>query len=80
MSNIKPASQTDDAIVVVGGGKSAQEYATFDCSDALELIMCHISIAAYLANKGRRVSVVFDTADSFMAVSRPLPDFIRKSR
>ncbi|KAJ4474823.1 FAD/NAD-P-binding domain-containing protein [Lentinula aciculospora] len=37
-------------------------------------------IAAYLANKGVKVSVVFETADAFLAVSSPLPDAIRRSR
>lgn len=36
--------------------------------------------AAYLANKGIKVTVVFETADAFLAVSSPLPDFIRRSR
>ncbi|KAF8171963.1 FAD/NAD-P-binding domain-containing protein [Mycena galopus ATCC 62051] len=50
------------SIVVVGGGKSAQD------------------MAAYLANEGRKVTVVFKTADAFLAGSKPLPEFIRKSR
>ncbi|KAJ7147149.1 FAD/NAD-P-binding domain-containing protein [Mycena crocata] len=49
-------------IVVIGGGKSAQD------------------MAAYLANEGRKVSVVFETADAFLASPAPLPEFIRKSR
>ncbi|KAF5386925.1 hypothetical protein D9615_001925 [Tricholomella constricta] len=50
------------SIVVVGGGKSAQD------------------IAACLTNFGRKVAVVFETTDAILAVSSPLPDFIRKSR
>jgi hypothetical protein len=38
------------------------------------------SIAAYLANEGRKVTVVFETTDAILAVPTPLPDFIRKSR
>ncbi|OBZ73499.1 hypothetical protein A0H81_06151 [Grifola frondosa] len=38
------------------------------------------SIAAYLANEGRNVTVVFETTDAFLASTKPLPDFIRKSR
>lgn len=38
------------------------------------------SISAYLANAGRKVTVVFETADAFLAYKKPLPDFIRKSR
>ncbi|KAK7462869.1 hypothetical protein VKT23_007448 [Stygiomarasmius scandens] len=49
-------------VVIVGGGKSAQD------------------MAAYLANKGVKVTVVFETADAFLAVTSPLPDFIRRSR
>lgn len=33
-----------------------------------------------LANEGRKVTVVFGKADAILAVSRPLPPFIRKSR
>lgn len=36
--------------------------------------------AAFLANNGRKVTVVFETADAVVASSSPLPDFIRKSR
>ncbi|KAJ6471197.1 FAD/NAD-P-binding domain-containing protein [Mycena vulgaris] len=50
------------SVVVVGGGKSAQD------------------MAAYLANEGRKVAVVFESADAFLASPRPLPEFIRKSR
>ncbi|KAJ7132974.1 FAD/NAD-P-binding domain-containing protein [Mycena filopes] len=37
-------------------------------------------MAAYLANEGRKVTVVFEKADAFLASPRPLPGFIRKSR
>lgn len=33
-----------------------------------------------MANEGRRVIVVFETADTFLASPIPLPAFIRKSR
>ncbi|KAL0575359.1 hypothetical protein V5O48_006610 [Marasmius crinis-equi] len=36
--------------------------------------------AAYLANAGRKVTVVFETTDAFIASKIPLPDFIRRSR
>ncbi|KDQ09323.1 hypothetical protein BOTBODRAFT_148267 [Botryobasidium botryosum FD-172 SS1] len=36
--------------------------------------------AAYFTNQGRKVTMVFSKADSFLATSTPLPDFIRKSR
>ncbi|EKM52446.1 uncharacterized protein PHACADRAFT_149103 [Phanerochaete carnosa HHB-10118-sp] len=36
--------------------------------------------AAYLANRGRKVSVVFETSDSVMGTASPLPEFVRKSR
>lgn len=61
--SLVPTDQTDaPSIVIVGGGKSAQD------------------MAAYLASQGRRVTVVFETADSFLASKKPLPDFVRKSR
>ncbi|KAJ7245010.1 hypothetical protein B0H12DRAFT_794238 [Mycena haematopus] len=50
------------SIVIVGGGKSAQD------------------MAAYLANAGKKVTVVFTKADAFLASPMPLPAFIRKSR
>ncbi|KAH7908576.1 FAD/NAD-P-binding domain-containing protein [Hygrophoropsis aurantiaca] len=37
-------------------------------------------VAAYLANEGRKVSVVFETPNAFLVGPKPLPDFIRKSR
>ncbi|KAI0058583.1 FAD/NAD-P-binding domain-containing protein [Artomyces pyxidatus] len=51
-----------DSVVIVGGGKSAQD------------------VAAYLANEGRKVTVVYDTLDCFLASTKPMPDFVRKSR
>ncbi|KAK0211814.1 FAD/NAD-P-binding domain-containing protein [Armillaria fumosa] len=52
----------DSSVVVVGGGKSAQD------------------IASYLANEGRKVTMVFEMADAFLGTEKPLPDFVRKSR
>lgn len=57
-----PSGTGDSSVVVVGGGKSAQD------------------IASYLANEGRNVTVVFETADAFLGTIKPLPDFVRKSR
>ncbi|KAJ7577073.1 FAD/NAD-P-binding domain-containing protein [Mycena floridula] len=37
-------------------------------------------MAAYLASQGRKVTLVFETADSFIGGAKPLPDFLRKSR
>ncbi|KZT54410.1 FAD/NAD(P)-binding domain-containing protein [Calocera cornea HHB12733] len=37
-------------------------------------------ISAYLANRGRKVSVVFESTDAILAYPIPLPDFIRRSR
>ena len=42
--------------------------------------MGYDSVCAKLANEGRRVAVVFDRADMFLASPQPPPDFIRKSR
>ncbi|KAH9899418.1 FAD/NAD-P-binding domain-containing protein [Cubamyces lactineus] len=50
------------AVVVVGGGKSAQD-------------MC-----AFLANKGRKVTLVCHNLDWFLASPITLPEFVRKSR
>ncbi|KAN0138715.1 hypothetical protein V8E53_003703 [Lactarius tabidus] len=49
-------------VVVVGGGKSAQD------------------AAAFLAKEGCPVTMIFRTADAFLASPNPLPDYIRKSR
>ncbi|KAK7048544.1 FAD /NAD-P-binding domain-containing protein [Favolaschia claudopus] len=37
-------------------------------------------MAAYLANQGRKVKVVFEMADAILASPSPLPAFVRKSR
>ncbi|KAJ7758161.1 FAD/NAD-P-binding domain-containing protein [Mycena maculata] len=57
-----PDADATKSIVIIGGGKSAQD------------------MAAYLAHEGRKVAVVFETADAFLASPIPLPEFIRKSR
>ncbi|KAI0711022.1 FAD/NAD(P)-binding domain-containing protein [Cerioporus squamosus] len=57
-----PTVSEKPGVVVVGGGKSAQD------------------IAAFLANEGRKVTVVTPDFDSFVAGKRELPAFIRKSR
>ncbi|KIJ54017.1 hypothetical protein M422DRAFT_201119 [Sphaerobolus stellatus SS14] len=66
MQQIKEAEnlqdENADSVVIVGGGKSAQD------------------ISAYLASKGRKVTVVFEVTDAVLAATSPLPDFIRKSR
>ncbi|KAI1795062.1 FAD/NAD(P)-binding domain-containing protein [Ganoderma leucocontextum] len=50
------------SVVVVGGGKSA------------------LDVASYLANEGRKVALVCPNFDAFLASSKPLPDWVRKSR
>ncbi|KAH9854922.1 hypothetical protein C2E23DRAFT_43565 [Lenzites betulinus] len=57
-------SPTDDAssIVVVGGGKSAQD------------------VCAFLANEGRKVTMVCNKLDAFLAYPLPLPASLRSSR
>ncbi|TBU39196.1 FAD/NAD(P)-binding domain-containing protein [Dichomitus squalens] len=59
VSSAEPDSPT---VLVVGGGKSAQD------------------IAAYLANEGRKVTIVCPNFDAFLAASEPLPNWVRKSR
>jgi len=39
-----------------------------------------MDIAAYLTNSGRKVSLVFDQTDIFLASPTPMPDYIRRSR
>ena len=68
-------------IVVVGGGKSAQEYVlAFQSLSDSDGYTVHGSICAYLANEGRKVTMVCHNLDAFTAGPKPLPDFIRKSR
>ncbi|KAI0329616.1 FAD/NAD(P)-binding domain-containing protein [Cubamyces sp. BRFM 1775] len=64
LASVAPEGNSEDLapIVVIGGGKSAQD------------------ICAYLANEGRKVSMVCPNLDAFTAGPKPLPDFIRKSR
>ncbi|TFK38927.1 FAD/NAD-P-binding domain-containing protein [Crucibulum laeve] len=37
-------------------------------------------MSSYLANEGRKVTVVYETADAFLASPKPLPPFLRKGR
>ncbi|KAG7096524.1 hypothetical protein E1B28_003953 [Marasmius oreades] len=62
LEGLLKSSEDSGHIVIVGGGKSAQDN------------------AAYLANAGRKVTVVYDSTDAFLAAKKPLPDFIRRSR
>ncbi|KAF8529707.1 FAD/NAD-P-binding domain-containing protein [Hysterangium stoloniferum] len=39
-----------------------------------------LDISSYLSNEGRRVTIVLESSDAVLAVTTPLPDFIRKSR
>ncbi|KAF5388998.1 hypothetical protein D9757_005121 [Collybiopsis confluens] len=61
-SNLGHESSKHGMVVVIGGGKSAQD------------------IAAYLANEGLNVCIVYEKTDAFIASSRQLSDRIRKSR
>lgn len=68
-------------IVIIGCGKSAQEYVlqSSQCFSSQESDnVC--SISAYLANQGRKVSVVFEHLEPYLATPRPLPAILRKSR
>ncbi|EDR01729.1 uncharacterized protein LACBIDRAFT_310470 [Laccaria bicolor S238N-H82] len=49
-------------VLVVGGGKSAQD------------------ISAYLANQGISTTIIYEKADMFLAVPKPLPKAVRQSR
>ncbi|KAJ7105492.1 FAD/NAD-P-binding domain-containing protein [Mycena crocata] len=59
---LEAGRKSSASIVVVGGGKSAQD------------------ICAHLANEGCKVTVIYEKTDGFTAGTRPLPDFVRKSR
>ncbi|CAK5284059.1 unnamed protein product [Mycena citricolor] len=58
----KTCTAEPKTLVVVGGGKSAQD------------------IAAYYANEGRRVTIVYKELSPFLATPLHLPGFLRKSR
>ena len=77
-----PPSRGDEPdtapIVVIGGGKSAQE-SVDPCCVWLEVLLSH-SICAYLVIEGIKVAIVCRIFDSFTAASDPIPDFVRKSR
>ncbi|KAF8802217.1 FAD/NAD(P)-binding domain-containing protein [Phlegmacium glaucopus] len=64
LDTVKPIRSPDDSetILVVGGGKSAQDMAT------------------KLTLEGRKVAIVFETTDVFIASTSPTPAFIRKGR
>ncbi|KAI0355439.1 FAD/NAD-P-binding domain-containing protein [Trametes cingulata] len=62
VEHTSPSDLARAPIVVVGGGKSAQD------------------ICAYLANEGRKVTMVCHNLDAFTAAPKPVPHFIRKSR
>jgi dimethylaniline monooxygenase (N-oxide forming) len=84
---VKPVSSncgSDDSeiILVVGGGKSAQELVTFMCihtSNTHEHLSMS-SMATKLTLEGRKVAIVFETSDAFLASTSPTPAFIRKGR
>ena len=67
-------------IIVVGGGKSAQECALINHTFGLRLTYSGASSAAFLAREGLPVTMIFDTVDAFLASPTPLPPYIRKSR
>ncbi|TFK38930.1 hypothetical protein BDQ12DRAFT_735153 [Crucibulum laeve] len=67
-------------IVVIGGGKSAQEWVLSPSRRARAEPIVSFSACTYLVNEGRRVANVFETVNAFVASPKPLPNFIRKSR
>ncbi|KAF9268375.1 FAD/NAD-P-binding domain-containing protein [Marasmius fiardii PR-910] len=62
LEDLLKATEDDGHIVIVGGGKSARDN------------------ASYLANAGRKVTVVYESTDAFLAAKKPLPNFLRRSR
>ncbi len=65
LSAVRPV--TDDnpgSVVVIGGGKSAQDIAAY---------LAH-------EGRQRNVSMIFEKTDAFVASSAHIPDWIRKSR
>jgi hypothetical protein len=65
-------------IVVIGGGKSAQEYVNLP--KTLTRYLRSKSIAAQLTNHGRKVTMVYQLVDAFIAAPKPLPRAISSSR
>ena len=76
------ADSESPSVVVVGGGKSAQECAAQFLFVWRRWILTtsSYSIAAYLANEGRKVTIVCPNFDGFLAASKPLPAWVRESR
>ena len=72
-----------DGVVVVGGGKSAQECVPnshASIARAASLMPSVYSVSSNLARRGIRVSMVFVASDAVMATPIPYPAFVRKSR
>jgi dimethylaniline monooxygenase (N-oxide forming) len=84
---VKPVSSNSspddgETVVVVGGGKSAQELVTFMCirTSNTHEHRSTFSMATKLVLEGRKVAIVFETSDAFIASTSPTPAFIRKGR
>ena len=87
LDKVKPSSYNsdpddDDTIVVVGGGKSFKELVEFvrirtsSANDNRSVF----SMAAKLALEGRKVAIVFESTNIFLASTVPTPSFVRKGR
>lgn len=70
----------DYTAVVVGGGRSAQEWVQSPVSHGSRSNGSLLSLSSHLARHGIRVTVVFEKADAVLACPIQLPDWIRKSR
>lgn len=65
LSAVRPVSdERPGSVVVIGGGKSAQDIAAY---------LAH-------EGRQRNVSMIFEKTDAFVASDMHIPDFIRKSR
>jgi hypothetical protein len=79
--SINNSSDGSETVLVVGGGKSAQELVFLDdhTSNAHKPLFT-LSMATKLTLEGRKVVIVFETSDVFLASTTPTPAFIRKGR
>lgn len=78
---VKPASDGGGAVVVIGGGKSASECVANGIWRAHSAYASFISsIAALMAEQGRKVIMIYTTLDAAVASPIPLPGWFARGR